>query len=335
MTELVLRSARFRAEREADWTKLEALLKRAVARGPKALSDDELAAIPVLYRSALSSLSVARAISLDKALVAYLEDLCARAYFFVYGAHATVWERLAAFFRFGWPQAVSGLWRETIAAALVMLLAGAVGYGLVAADPDWYYSFVPEYLSGGRNPAASTEFLRDGLYEEYDLNDGLSTFAAQLFTHNSMVALFAFALGFAFGIPTVLLLAYNGVILGAFFALYAQRGLGWDLGGWLFIHGVTELFAIVLAGAAGLRIGMALAFPGQDDRLASAKAAGHQAATVVAGVVLMLFFAGLIEAFARQLITDITVRYTFAVVTGLIWIAYFYGPRGRREGPRG
>ena len=83
MAELRLKSFRFRAERAADWLRLESLLRKAEGRSAAALSDDELLAVPVLYRASLSSLSVARATSLDRALIDYLESLCTRAYFFV------------------------------------------------------------------------------------------------------------------------------------------------------------------------------------------------------------------------------------------------------------
>ena len=87
MAELHLKSQRFRAEREADWRRLETLLTKAEKRlGAQACSDEELLEMPVLYRQALSSLSVARSISLDQSLIDYLESLCTRAYFFVYGA---------------------------------------------------------------------------------------------------------------------------------------------------------------------------------------------------------------------------------------------------------
>ncbi len=79
--QLSLKSHRFRAEREADWLRLEALLKHLEAGRRKALSDDDVIALPVLYRATLSSLSMARAISLDRSLVAYLESLSTRAYF--------------------------------------------------------------------------------------------------------------------------------------------------------------------------------------------------------------------------------------------------------------
>ena len=86
---------------------------------------------------------------------------------------------------------------------------------------------------------------------------GLHVFATYLFTHNSRVSILSFALGFAFGIPTMMLEYYQGIGLGAMMAVFAAKGLGFDFGGWLFIHGTTELFAAALSGAAGLRIGSA------------------------------------------------------------------------------
>lgn len=333
MAELILKSERFRAEREADWAALEALLNRVERAGPGTLTDDEMTSLPVLYRAALSSLSVARAISLDKALVSYLEELCTRAYFIVYGARSTVLERIAAFFRSGWPKAVADVWRETLVAWAVTLLAAGAAFALVMEDADWFYSFIPPMFSDGRDPSASTEHLRSTLFGGGGDNSGLSVFATFLFTHNARIAIFAFALGFAFCVPTILLLAYNGCVLGAFFALFYSRGLGDELGGWLLIHGATELFAVALAGAAGMRIGWSVAFPGDASRLDSAAEAGATAGMVMAGAVVMLFCAALLEGFGRQLITDTAVRYGIALATTMIWCAYFYLPRAQRAAP--
>ncbi|HEX2802292.1 MAG TPA: stage II sporulation protein M, partial [Phenylobacterium sp.] len=73
MAELQLKSHRFRSEREADWRRLETLLVRVEKRGARGLKRDELLEMPVLYRQALSSLSMARSISLDQGLTDYLE----------------------------------------------------------------------------------------------------------------------------------------------------------------------------------------------------------------------------------------------------------------------
>lgn len=324
--DLRLKSQRFRQEREADWKRLERLMDRVETRSAAVLSDEELLAIPALYRSTLSALSVARETSLDRALVEYLELLSARAYFFVYGSRSTLGEQLSAFFRETWPAAVRALWRETLAAAALTLVAAVAAAVLISHDAQWFHVFVPGDLVQGRDPAASTASLREALYHDGDHN-GLSVFATFLFTHNAQVALAAFALGFAFCAPTMMLLLYNGATLGAFFTLYASRGLGFELGGWLLIHGVTELFAIILAGAAGLRIGWAAAFPGRASRLAAISQAGRTAGAVMGGVIVMLFLAGLLEGFGRQLVTNDLARYAIAVITGVVWLAYFYGPR--------
>jgi uncharacterized membrane protein SpoIIM required for sporulation len=330
MAELQLKSNRFREERETDWRRLEVLLGRAEKGGVARLSRQELLELPVLYRQALSSLSMARSISLDQSLVDYLESLCTRAYFFVYGARTHIGERLIGFFAREWPAAVKALWRETLVSALIGLIGALVAYRLVQTDPDWFYGFVDAGLAGGRDPTATTEFLRSTLYARPNAHEGLSALAAFLFTHNAQIALFAFALGFALCLPTAALMLYNGCMLGAFLALFNSRGLGFEVGGWMFIHGVTELFAVTLAGAAGFSLGWSVAFPGARSRVDAVGHAGRRAAIVMAGVVVMLFFAGLLEGFARQLIQLDGARYAVAAATGAVWLGYFYLPRGRR-----
>jgi uncharacterized membrane protein SpoIIM required for sporulation len=182
---------------------------------------------------------------------------------------------------------------------------------------------VPAGLSEGRDPDASTEALRKVLFESPDPNS-LTFFSSFLFTHNAEIALLSFALGFACCLPTVFLLVSNGFMVGALLAVYTQHGLGGELGGWLLIHGVTELFAITLAGAAGFRIGWTLAFPGSASRLDALALNGRVAATTMIGVVLMLAIAGLLEGFARQLITSTSVRYAVAAATAIGWATYYY-----------
>jgi uncharacterized membrane protein SpoIIM required for sporulation len=320
---------RFRADREADWAALEALLDRAEKKSLKALSDDDLIALPVLYRATLSALSVARATSLDADLIAYLESLSARAYFFVYGVRESAGRRLLRFFRSDWPAAVRALLPETLL-SLVLLLAGTViGIVLVTRDPAWYASFVPSELAAGRTPEATRAALRATLYDGG--NGPLAILASFLFTNNARVAIGAFALGFAAGLPTAMLMLSTGAMLGAFLALFAGQGLLPELLGWLMIHGTTELFAVILAGAAGFRIGRAVLFPGLKSRAAAVETAGRSAATVMIGVGVMLFAAAVLEGFARQLVTDNALRFGIATTMLALWLGYFYVPRGKRD----
>jgi uncharacterized membrane protein SpoIIM required for sporulation len=323
-----LKSARFRREREGDWLRLEKLLRRLETEPVSRLGDDDLLALPVLYRSTLSSLSVARETSLDQGLLDYLEGLCTRAYFVVYGARPSVWERVLRFFRVDWPAAARALWRETALAGVLFVLGVAVAYLLYRADPDWFYAFIPEQMAGGRGPTSTAAMLKAVLYDGGgEKRDSLAIFATFLFTHNAGVALFAFALDFAFGTPTAYLMVANGCTLGALYALYASHGLGFELVGWLMIHGVTEIFATLLAAAGGFRIGWTLAFPGARGRVEALSAAGRQAATLMAGVVVMLFVAGGLEGVGRQVITNDYARYAIAALSAAVWGVYFYLPR--------
>lgn len=324
----LLNASRFRAAHEAEWERLESLLNRIEKRSVRVLSDDDLLALPLLYRSALSSLSVARETSLDRALVGYLEQLCSRAYFQVYGVSDPVWRDLGRFFTHGWPRAVAMLWRETLVMAFLTVAGIVAAYALVRSDPSWFFGIIPDGLAGGRDPSASAESLRATLYNAK--RDELGVFASFLFGHNAQIAIFAFALGFAFVVPTALLVLYNGLMLGAMIAVFADKGLGGNFLAWLAIHGTTEMFAIMIAGAAGMRIGTAIAFPGRQERMVTVVAAGHTAATAIAGVVLMLAVAAILEGVGRQVVTSDVSRVAIgaAMLTG--WLLYYYAI-GRRH----
>jgi hypothetical protein len=127
-----------------------------------------------------------------------------------------------------------------------------------------------------------------------------------------------------------LLLFYNGLVLGGFAALYHARGLSVDLWGWLLPHGVTELLAVILCGAAGFLLAHGLVFPGSQTRTDALRERGKLAAVIVIGAVIMLFVAGLIEGIFRQTVTSVPVRYTVAAGTAAWWIFYF-GYVGRRR----
>ena len=330
MSDGELRSVQFRREREAAWRELEGLVIAVEKRGMRALDASDARRLAMLYRGTLSALSVARAISLDRNLVDWLESLCSRAYLCVYSSKRSASGALAAFFLRWFPHQMRRL-RWHLLLAFVFLGAGMLaGFLLTLGDMELFYSFMPAGMTQGRNPAATTEFLRDGLYDVEHLNDSLAAFASFLFSHNARIGIMAFALGFVFGLPVFYLLFYNGLSLGAFAALYHSRGLSVDLWGWLLPHGVTELFAVVVCGAAGLVLAQALLFPDRHGRLDTLRVRGREAAGIALGAVVLFFIAALFEGFFRQLVTDVEVRYLTATTMAAFWLFYFLvlGRRG-------
>lgn len=325
----VLRSDRFRLERETDWQRLEAMVTAMEKGKLKKLSDDDVMALPVLYRNLLSSLSIARESSLDAGLIAYLESLTLRAYFIVYGTRTTFGAWCRNFFGGGLGRAVRSIWPDLLVALAAMVAGALLGFFLVDADTQWFYRLVPAQFGDTRVPGASREALMSSMFGKAE-SEGLAVFAAYLFNNNAQVAIMAFALGFAFGVPTVLLLVYNMATLGAMLWVFASRGLAVEFIGWLSIHGTTELLAILLAGAAGLHIGRALGFPGARSHLTALGEAGRRAAQVMAGVIVMLICAGLLEGFARQLIQSTGMRYAIGYGVLALWLTYFFAFRPRR-----
>ncbi|MFT7620583.1 MAG: putative membrane protein SpoIIM required for sporulation [Planctomycetota bacterium] len=322
--EFTLKSNEFRRERFKSWRELEKLIQRCEGAGLGSLSGAELSRLPVLYRAALSSLSVARSISLDRALLDYLEALVARAYFVVYRPKENALTAFVNFFRVTFPRAVRKA-KKPFALALTILVLGALtGFFMTLDDPVNFYIFVDGELAGGRGPESTAEELRVFLYGKEDPHGGqLAFFAAFLFRNNASIGLLAFALGGLAGIPVFLLIFNNGLMLGAFAAVHHDKGLSPDLWGWLLIHGVTELLAIVLCGAAGLAIAKGMLFPGQFSRLDSLKIEGRNAGVIALGSVLLFIFAGILEGFFRQLVQGIELRYTIAALSAVFWLWYF------------
>ena len=319
----LLRSARFRLERETHWRQLDELVKRAEKGGAAALGYDEVRDLAAGYRQAMNSLSVARDISLDRALIAYLESLCARAYLVVYAPQESLGGLITRLLLQGIPQAVRRSALPLFIGFLALVLGAAAGYRLYANDPSWFYTFVPPEMADQRTPDASADYLRSTIYgdERHD-SDRLAAFSAYLFSHNTSIVVLTFALGVFVSVPSFILTFYNGLILGAFFAMFSQRGLGYDVFAWLSIHGVTELAAISIACAGGARLGLAVVLPGARTRREALRYQAHDAVKLAILAGLMLVVAAFIEGFLRQLIQDPIWRLTIGWGMGAFWVSW-------------
>ena len=319
---LHLKSQKFREARQGDWKALNAQLDKVEQKGLGAFSIDELLNLPVLYRSAMSSLSMAQSISLDRNMITYLQALCARAYVYIYGPHTRLKTVFNSFFVRSWPKGVRALGPE-IALAFAVTVAGILlGWLLCAHSPTWYSVFVPPSYNQGRDVDATVQQLRETMGTG-DKDALLSPFAVFLMTHNTQVAIMCFAFGAIFGLPTIILLLQNGITMGAMLWLFSSKGLGFDFAAWLTIHGTTEIFAIIIAGGCGFHIARRLMFPGDSTRLSAMADAGRLTGTVMIGVALMLTVAGCLEGIGRQTIVNPFLRIAIGVTMLTLWCVYF------------
>ena len=329
---IALKSSQFRRTREAGWRDLERLVDAAEKRGIRALAPDDLQRLPLLYRAALSSLSVARAIALDRNLLLYLENLSLRAFFVVYGPRSALLHGCAHFLRVEFPAAVRAARLHLLLAAVAIAVGVVVGFALTVRDEAWFGTLVPAALAQGRGPDSTrATLLAQEIFAPWPgWGMALGLMANFLFSHNTVVGILTFSFGLAAGVPTILLLAYQGLILGAFAALHYNRDLTVDFLGWVAIHGVTEIGAVVLCGAAGLVLADKMLFPDRYSRVDSLARHGRRAAEIALGAVLMFFVAAILEGVFRQLIANTPGRFAVAAVTAIGWYIYFARPFGRR-----
>ncbi|HLJ64354.1 MAG TPA: stage II sporulation protein M [Stellaceae bacterium] len=321
-----IKSVAFRKGREASWQTLEALIRRIERRGMRSLKADELQSLPLLYRSTLSALSVARAIALDRALVLYLENLSLRAFLVVYGPRLGLVAGLCQYFVRDFPAAVRAARWHVLLAFLTTFAGIIAGFLLVQADPSWFHTLVPGGLAEGRGPNSTREsLLNDEIFghSATSFRQAIVFFANFLFQHNTTVGLLQFSLGIVGGVPTLLLLLYQGLTLGAFIEIHTARGLTVEFLGWLSIHGVTEITAITLCGAGGLYIADAFLFPGLYSRAENLRLKGRRAGEIMIGAMIMFFIAALLEGGLRQWVASTPGRYTIGGLTALAWLLYF------------
>jgi uncharacterized membrane protein SpoIIM required for sporulation len=214
-------------------------------------------------------------------------------------------------------------WKLHLLSTVVFFSAAIFGY--VVSTHDLQAAYALSTPGDVRTPGSSPEQLQDILRHGRDSGHGeLFFFASFLFQNNLKVGLLAMATGVLAGIPTVLILVSNGLVLGQFASMHSQSPeLMREMWAWILPHGIPEIGAIILSGGAGLMLGQALLTPGDLSREESLRRAGGELAKTAVGVAVMLFIAAIIESYLRQSELSTSARLGFAAVTGALWTLYF------------
>jgi uncharacterized membrane protein SpoIIM required for sporulation len=283
------------------------------------------------YRRSATELARVRAFSPDRRLADFIEQAVATAHFAVYRRRRTKFRQLVEGVVFEVPASVRKLWHYHALSLLIVSLSAALAFTAVNWDPDTYYLFVDRELAGGRDPSASREYLAQTLGPEDTTADVDTAFATMLFTNNTRVAFLCFAWGFVAGLPTIYLLIKNALMLGAFLALFFNKGLGVEAVAWLFPHGVPEIGAIILCGGAGMAIGHRLINPGKLPRRRALTLTAENACITALGCVPLLLMAGIIEGSFRQSYAGLGLRYALIVIMLVVCVGWLFFVRRRRE----
>lgn len=313
---MILDLNRFIKEEQPVWTELGVFLDRLDNDPDLKLDISQIKRLHYLYQRSSSDLSRLAGFSAQKDVKVYLESLVGRAF-------SKIHENRRPKKRFNvihWALHIfPATFRRHLTLfwiALAVMTAGAVfGAGAIGLDKDSKPALMPfsHLLQDPSERVAKEENI-----QKDQLAGHKSTFASYLISNNTRVSFFAFSLGITWGIGTVLILFSNGIFLGATIADYILAGQTKFLLAWLLPHGSVELPAIILAGQAGLVLANAVIGWGRPVPLKSRlRLIAKDLLTLLAGVCLMLLWAGFVEAFLSQYhepVLPYTLKITFGTL---------------------
>jgi uncharacterized membrane protein SpoIIM required for sporulation len=141
-------------------------------------------------------------------------------------------------------------------------------------------------------------------------------------TNNISVAFTTFAMGVTAGIGTLYMIAFNGLLIGVVGAACGTHGMSLALWSFVVGHGSLEIPAILIAGAAGLRIGTGILFPGNYSRRDSIRIAGREAIKLELGTIPLLMVAGLVEGFISPSSVAIPLKFGLGATLFLLLVVW-------------
>jgi uncharacterized membrane protein SpoIIM required for sporulation len=315
---------RFIARNARTWDRLDELSSRA-GRGLRRLTPGEVDELVETYQRVSSHLSHARVAYADPALTSRLTRLVGQANGVIYASRSRTMRAVADFFAWRFPAAV---WQSgrfvAVSAALLLVPALAVGAWIATSD---------EALEATAPDAVREAYLEED-FEDYYSSEPATQFATEVTVNNIQVAITAFATGVLLCVPAALLLAFNGANVGFAGGLFADAGELGRFFGLILPHGLLELTAVVVAGAAGLRLGWAVIAPGDRTRGQAVGAEARQSGVIALGLVLAFAVAGLIEGFVTGRGVPTGLRVGIGVAAELAFVSWVV-VQGRAASARG
>ena len=318
----------FVAAHQGAWWRLQQLTERA--RKLSQMSPDELDEMVHLYQRCGANLANARVeYAADSALVNRLTLLVSDAHGVLYGQRDTEVRRgLIQFATLTFPAAIYSLRRYILVAALLTIVPWAVFQIWLAVSPAAFDVSAPD--------GAAEQYINQD-FEDYYSNQPSQNFASQVFLNNIRVGFLAFAAGALLCVVTAALLAYNGASVGMAGGLFTHVGQADKFWGLILPHGMLELSAVIVAGAAGLRIGWSIIDPGDRPRFNAITDEARRSGSVLVGLVVAFLLAAVVEGFVTGKPWPTSLRIGIGIFVFVLFWGWTiaFGIRAHREGREG
>ncbi|WP_286232091.1 stage II sporulation protein M [Neobacillus mesonae] len=301
----------FVRQHREDWKQLEVMVA-ALSKGRNAITGENMAKYHRLYQKAAQNLSYSQTYFQHDEVTPYLNGLVSKAHNLLYKDQVSSVKQIRYFFSTKFIGLLLEQWRFVVAAMILFAIGGIGSFLAVMNDPLHIYSILPANIAQGVDP----EKLGSGGAVDSSL------MSASIMTNNIQVAMLAFVGGITFGILTVYLLIYNGIIVGALAALFWHHDKSYDFWAYIVPHGMIELTAIFIAGGAGLLMGYRLFVPGPFSRGYQLKQQAKRSVQLLLGTIPLFVIAGIIEGFITPASISLEAKYMVAFLTVIGLILY-------------
>lgn len=298
------------------WRELEGLSSKINKKGIRAISPSEVKLFLSYFRQVSHHLAYARTHYPESSVVTYLNSLTSKSHSHVYAVKKFSPSELLKYITYEFPSSLKK-YRLYVLGAFGFFAAGLIiSLLLVLINSNNAAIFIPQ------NMVDSVKSGKAGGGEQWNYPLMSST----IMYNNISVSLKAFVLGITLGIGTIYVLFFNGAMLGSLAGLVYLYGNPKNFWSLILPHGVFELTAIFISGAAGLILAKSILIPGEYSRKHSLIAGAKKAVSLIFGVIIMLIIAGIIEGFFTPLNIPEASKLLFACLTAIILLCYFSIP---------
>ena len=323
-------AAAFAARKRGRWDEFRALAERAARHGLDSFASHELPDFAARYREVAADLARARTYGVDDDTLQYLERLAAAGHNALYRDERGTWWRMWEVLARECPAAIRQAGGYVLVACLAFMLPAAAGYLVIREQPALAADVLPEVVIARAD--AGTERIAEGRRYVDVAPEDRPMLASAIISNNVRVAIACLAGGVFLGVGSLALLGYNGLTIGAAAGHFANQGLLSYLLEFILGHGVLELFAIWVSGAAGFLLGRSVVAPGDLTRGEALVLSGRAAVRMVGGAAVMLVAAGLIEGFVSAGSGDVRLRAGASAASLAFLAAYLFNGRPRPGG---
>jgi uncharacterized membrane protein SpoIIM required for sporulation len=302
---------RFNHKNKQKWKEFEQLMDMGYSTNPDTVSD--------LFINLTDDLAYARTYFSGTSTESYLNQLTKKAHQIIYQSQPVKKNRVLSFWRYEFPLIVYSARREIMVSFLIFFISALIGFVSNKYDPDFvrailgdrYVNMTLANIDKGDPMAVYKSMNQVNMFLGISLN-------------NILVSFMAFISGIITSLGTGLVLLKNGIMMGTFQGFMAQKGLLLESVSSIWIHGTLEIFAIIVAGGAGIVMGNSIVFPGTYTRLQSFRNGAAKGAKIAIGLIPVFVVAAFLEGFVtRHTHIPIILKFTIIGLSLLFIILYF------------